>query len=335
MDDEFNGLSAVSLVDYPAVERDFLLFDKQDMLFKTNDEKHIISGIALLADTPIYRRNEKGEYYVVFEKETICKLVEKYSKDGLLNSVNLMHRADKFVDKVYMVESLIIDKKRGICPVEFKDVPDGSWYISYFVEDEKLWDEIKKGDWFRGFSVEITAGLELKEQLKKNNLNTNMNKLFKLAKMILKLSETLTDKDILIYNGELEVNTEVFVESEGELVPAENGEYTTEDGTVIVVENGLVTEIRKAEAKEEDPVVTEELEEETPVEDRTEEIEALNAEIEALKAVIAEKDAEIEALKAQVATQEEKLKMSVDTPVAKKSVKVTSKENKALKYFSN
>ena len=81
MNDDTTGLTAVSLVDYPAVEKDFLLFDKQKLLFKADDDKQIISGIALLADTPIYRRNEHGEFYVVFEKDTIRKMVEKYAKN--------------------------------------------------------------------------------------------------------------------------------------------------------------------------------------------------------------------------------------------------------------
>lgn len=296
--DEETGLTAVSLVDYPAVEKDFLLFDKQDLLFTADDEKQIISGIALLADTPIYRRNERGEYYVVFEKDTIRQLVEKYSKQGLLNTVNLQHQSDTFVKDVYMIESYLIDRQRGICPVEFKDVPDGSWYVSYFVEDKELWNEIKNGDIFNGFSVEISAHLEMNANTNKEN--NDMNKFFKLAKMLLKLGEVKTDKATLIIEGELEVGKPVFIEVEGEPVPAEDGEYTMEDGTVVVVTEGAVAEIRPVETEP----VTIETEEEAPITEPepepNAEVEELKAKIAELEATIAEKDAKIAELEGSI-----------------------------------
>lgn len=331
MDDLNTGLTAVSLVDCPAVERDFLLFDKQEMLFKTDEEKQIISGIALLADTPIYRRNQNGEFYVVFEKDTIRQLVEKYSKHGMFNSVNLQHKSDAFTDKVYLIESLIIDKERGICPTEFSDCPDGSWYVSYYVEDQSLWNEIKNGDWFNGFSVEITANLEMNTQ--KNNAIFDMNKFFRFAKKLLKLAEVKTDKATLIIDGELEVGMPVFVETEEGPIEAEDGAYTTEDGTVITVEAGVITEIDKPEEEPveeptEDPVEETMEEEETP----NAEVEELKAKIVELEAIIAEKDATIAELESKITEQEEKLKMSVETPLTKKN-KFENKENKALKYF--
>lgn len=327
MDDELTGLSAVSLVDYPAVEKNFLLFDKQKMLFTANDEKQIISGIALLADTPIYRRNQYGEFYVVFEKDTIRQLVEKYSKQGLFNSVNLMHQQDAFVDSVYLIESLIIDKNRGICPTEFSDCPDGSWYVSYYVDNKALWDEIKKGEWFNGFSVEISANLEMKS----NKENNNMNKFFKLAKMILKLGEIKTDKETLIIDGEVEVGKPVFVESEDGPIEAPDGEYVAEDGMKIIVEAGIIKEIIVEEAPVEE--VIEELEEEVIIEETPNpEIDEMKRRIAELEAMIAEKDAKIAELEAIIAEQDEKLKMSVETPLTKKNI--TNKENKALRYFS-
>lgn len=347
MNDDTTGLSAVSLVDFPAVEKDFLLFDKQELLFTADEDKQIISGIALLADTPIYRRNSNGEFYVIFEKDTIRQLVEKYSKQGLLNNVNLQHKSDTFVKDVYMIESYLIDKQRGICPVEFTDVPDGSWFVSYYVEDKKLWDEIKNGDIFNGFSVEISAHLEMNSNKhysvmsactfdESNNQDISMSKFLKLAKMLLKLGEIKTDKETLIVEGELEIGKPALVEVEGELETAADGEYVAEDGTVIVVSEGVIVEIRPLEEEPEtqpEEQMEQLEEEEMPVEEeKTVEIDELKAEIERLNAVIAEKDAEIETLKGQIAEQEAKLNMSVETPLTK-SVKSTNTDNKALKYF--
>ena len=329
MDDISTGLTAVSLVDFPAVERDFLLFDKQDMLFKADEDKQIISGIALLADTPIYRRNQNGEFYVVFEKDTIRQLVEKYSKQGLFNSVNLMHQSDKFVNSVYLIESLIIDKERGICPKEFNDCPDGSWYVSYYVDNKDLWNEIKTGDWFNGFSVEVTANLEMKHTNKAEN---KMNKFFRLAKMILKLGEIKTDKETLIVDGDIEVGKPVFIETEEGPIEAADGEYTAEDGTIIIVEAGAIKEIKPVEEPAEEPK-KEEMEDEEPAEEPNAEVEELKKKIEELEAIIAEKDAKIAELEGTITEQEEKLKMSVETPLKKKN-KMENKENKALKFFA-
>lgn len=333
MEDTTTGLTAVSLVDFPAVEKDFLLFDKQEMLFTANEEKQIISGIALLADTPIYRRNQNGEFYVVFEKETIRQLVEKYSKQGLFNSVNLMHQSDTFVNNVYLIESLIIDKQRGICPKEFTDCPDGSWYVSYYVDNKDLWNEIKNGEWFNGFSVEITANLELNKNT--NKAEYEMNKFFRLAKMLMEFTEIKTDKETLIINGDLEVGKTVAVETEEGPIEAADGEYTAEDGTIIIVEAGVIVEIKPVdETPAEEPKKEEEMEDETPAEETPNaEVEELKAKVAELEAIIAEKDATIAELEAKVAEQEEKLKMSVETPLTKKN-KAVNKENKALKYFA-
>lgn len=151
------GMDAISLVDVPAVQKNFLCFseDKKPVKFEFDGAKHIITGVVCLAETPIYRYSERfGEYFVVFTKETIEKMVEKYARKGLFNSVNLQHNDEKFVDGIYMIESYITDKKRGISPKEFADVPDGSWICSYKVDNQELWDEIVNGDKLNGFSLQ-------------------------------------------------------------------------------------------------------------------------------------------------------------------------------------
>ena len=165
IDDELTGISAISLVESPAVEKDFLCFSKEKETVKLNfdNAKRVISGVVCLADTPIYRYNKKyGEYYVVFSKETIQKMVEKFAKMDLFKSVNLQHDDTKFVDGIYMFESYIINKERGINPVEFSDIPDGSWIASYKVENDELWGEIINGNKLNGFSLQGLFELEEK-----------------------------------------------------------------------------------------------------------------------------------------------------------------------------
>lgn len=332
MDNPEVGMHAISLVEHPAIEIPFLCFNEESHSFSLNEEKRIITGPAILADTPIYRYNQtRGEYYVVFEKETIRQLVEKYSASGLLNSVNLQHDENAFIDSAIMVESIIIDKERGICPNEFKDIPDGSWIVSYKITDETLWNQIKNTEHLNGFSIELLSELELK--MESNKENNSMNKFFKLAKAILKLEEVKTDKETLIIEGEIEVGKPVFIETEEGPVPAADGEYKLEDETVIVIAEGVIAEVRPVETPEEE-VKPEELEEEKPVEETPEEdpkIAELEARIKELEAEIETKDARIAELEGLVAEQEEKLKMSVEEPITKK---VINRENKALKYFN-
>lgn len=164
-EDDITGIDAISLVDMPAVQKNFLCFTKDSELVKLNfdNSKHIITGVVCLADTPIYRYNQKlGEYYVVFTKETIERMVEKFSKQDLFKSVNLQHDNNKFVDGIYMVESFITNKERGINPVEFADIPDGSWICSFKVENDELWNEIINGDKLNGFSLQGMFDLEEK-----------------------------------------------------------------------------------------------------------------------------------------------------------------------------
>lgn len=188
--DEKLGLKAVSLVDRPAVEANFLKFKDQKINFAKDEAKHVITGPSLIAEMPIYRRNPitGEEFYVVFTKDTIAKLVERYSQQNLFNSVNLQHDSDNFTDKVILIESYFVNKERGIAPKEF-DIEDGSWMTSYKVQDETLWNEIMANDEFKGFSVEVIANLvekftsekteEKKEETKPNTLDEVLNYLLK------------------------------------------------------------------------------------------------------------------------------------------------------------
>jgi len=120
-----------------------------------NEEKRIISGPLMLADELIYRNNEKmGEHYVKFSADTIKQIAIKFAKKKYQNHVNLMHDPEQKVKGVTMFESWLTDKERGIMPMKgFEGVADGSWFGSFYVENDKVWQQIKAGD-FRGFSVE-------------------------------------------------------------------------------------------------------------------------------------------------------------------------------------
>jgi len=145
----------VALVDRPAIERDFLKFKEAKANFVIQSEdRRIVSGALMLADTPIYRNDQNGEYYVTFTKDTIEKIAQKFFKKGYQSNVNLMHDEALAVEGVTMYESFIVDSSRGVMAMKgFEDAPEGSWFGSFKVENESVWNKIKSGE-FKGFSVE-------------------------------------------------------------------------------------------------------------------------------------------------------------------------------------
>jgi hypothetical protein len=122
-----------------------------------NDEQRIISGPLMLADELIFRtpnKTIKTDHYVKFTAETIKQIAIKFAKRKYQANVNLMHDENQIVKGVTMFESWITDSARGIKAMQgFDDVADGSWFGSFFVENDEVWDKVKAGE-FRGFSVE-------------------------------------------------------------------------------------------------------------------------------------------------------------------------------------
>jgi len=145
----------VALVDRPAIEKDFLMFKEAKTNFVIQSEdRRIVSGALMLADTPIYRNDQNGEYYVTFTAPTIEKIAQKFFKKGYQSNVNLMHDEALAVEGVTMYESFIVDSSRGVMAMKgFEDAPEGSWFGSFKVENESVWNKIKSGE-FKGFSVE-------------------------------------------------------------------------------------------------------------------------------------------------------------------------------------
>lgn len=157
IDEEGLGVEYVALVDKPAIERNWQAFTDHKIEFKvTSTDKRIISGALMVADLPIYRKDkEMGEYYAVFDPETILKIAQRYFKNQFTSNVNIMHDPSAKVEGVYMFESFIINRERGINPPNgFTGLPDGSWFGSYKVENDQVWDEFVKTGQLKGFSVE-------------------------------------------------------------------------------------------------------------------------------------------------------------------------------------
>lgn len=145
----------IALVDTPAIESDFMAFKKKHNFKVISEDKRIVSGFAMMAEKPIYRRDDNGkEYYVKFTADSVKNIAEQFFKNNLSNQTNAMHQTDKFLDGVYVFESFLIDENRGInVPKGYDDAPEGSWFISMKVENNEVWESVKNGT-FKGFSVE-------------------------------------------------------------------------------------------------------------------------------------------------------------------------------------
>lgn len=162
--DENLGMYTISFVDYPAVESDWLSFDKQKETVKfsvENEEQRIVMGVVMRADYLIYRRTESGyEYYITYSPDTIRLMARKYLKDGFQNNVDLQHDGN-LIDGVEMEEMFIKDSENGISPKGFEDISDGSLFARFKVVNDDVWNEIKEGK-YNGFSLE--GYFEVEEQ---------------------------------------------------------------------------------------------------------------------------------------------------------------------------
>lgn len=162
--DEYDetGISLISLVEDPAIMVKGMAFNNSSMMsFKEVADKQVIVGPALIPDMRIYREDEKfGKYYVVFSKETIEKMVEKFNKYGSNRKINIDHSnmmVDAFIVEDWIVEDTVYDKSRkyGI------EVPVGTYMIMVKIEDKKFWNDEVKGNGKFGFSIEGMLGQQL------------------------------------------------------------------------------------------------------------------------------------------------------------------------------
>lgn len=167
----------IALVDKPAIQKIGMLLKKTafDII---SEDKRIISGAIMLADIPIFRSDATyGDYYVAFTKDTIFKIAQKFFKKGYQNNVNLMHDSGSVVEGLTMFESFITDKSRGIMPMKgFEDVPDGSWFGSFKVDNEEVWQMIKDGK-VKGFSVEGLFNYKPKKVMQSASLMDSIKKI--------------------------------------------------------------------------------------------------------------------------------------------------------------
>ena len=151
--DEMAGVDAVSLVEYPAIEENFVALKEQITLAEVDKEKHILMGAALVPQKPIYRKNGEEEFYIFFSKETICKVSQLFLKNSKHKNATMEHEyqlTDMTIVESWIVEDEVHDKSRKFG----MEVPVGTWMVSMKVEDDSVWNDYVKTGKVKGFSIE-------------------------------------------------------------------------------------------------------------------------------------------------------------------------------------
>ena len=170
--DSDSGIDAVSVVESPAIEENFIALAEQKIELKEIDaEKRILMGAALIPNKKIYRVNEKTkeEFEIFFSEQTVRQAMELFFKKGNQSKATQEHA--KSIDGMTVVESWLIEDKVHDKSVKYGfSLPQGTWMISMKVDNDKVWNDVKEGK-VKGFSIEgffadkLEMSMEQKEKI--------------------------------------------------------------------------------------------------------------------------------------------------------------------------
>lgn len=181
-----SGVSAIALVDAPAIEEGWIAFNKAKQPKKyrihcgsqkgnfseVTGEQQALAGALMIPNKKIYRVDEQTgkEFEVVFTPDTIKKIQEKFKQQNINNAINEMHNSALPVD-AFLLQDFIIDRKGGIFPPMGQDhLEDGTWFGYIKVKDKAKWDTFIKTGIYTGFSVE---GVFYEEPIKKAEMSAH------------------------------------------------------------------------------------------------------------------------------------------------------------------
>ena len=152
--EELMGIQAISIVENPAIEENFVALKSQEVQFaKQDEEKRILLGAALIPNKPIYRQNGEEEFYVYFTKDTIRKASELFFQNSNQNSSTLEHEVE--LNGMSVVESWIVeDEEKDKSRIYGLDMPVGTWMVSMKVNNDDIWENYVKTKKVLGFSIE-------------------------------------------------------------------------------------------------------------------------------------------------------------------------------------
>lgn len=167
LEDFEQGMYKISLVDKPAIEENFIYFNKTEVVeMFANDEKQEVVGPIMIPNKEILRFSpENGYYYVRFTEETIRDIMYNYSKKGLFNEFGIHHEYD--TDEVVMLEVWMKESDNDKSKDYGYDLPNGTVFVKAKIESNELFSAIKNGE-VNGFSIEIQADIKPVNNLEMN-----------------------------------------------------------------------------------------------------------------------------------------------------------------------
>ena len=153
-DDEMTGIEAISVVENPAIEEDFIALKSEEIkLAEVDKEKRILMGALLIPNKPIYRRKGEEEYYIYFSRETVERASQLYLMNGNQSKATLEHQHT--INGLTLVESWLVEdevhdksRKYGL------NVPVGTWMGAVKVNNDQIWNDFVKTGKVKGFSIE-------------------------------------------------------------------------------------------------------------------------------------------------------------------------------------
>ena len=161
-DEKIDEVFAISLVESPAIESNFVYFDKEEIKFAAvSDEKRLVMGPILIPDKKIIRVDGAGmPYHVFFKPETIKRLSEMYLEKKYTDKATLEH--DGKISGVNLVESWIVESRtKDKSAVYGLSMPVGTWMGTFKIDNDEIWNDYVKEGKVKGFSIEGLFGHNL------------------------------------------------------------------------------------------------------------------------------------------------------------------------------
>lgn len=157
-EEETDEVFKISLVSAPAIEEGWVFFNEEKVIkFATiDDEQKLIVAPVLIPNKQIIRSDGEGKpYYVFFKEETIEKLAHNFIKKGYQWKANIQHKTD-IEGKVVVVENWVSKSATKDKSAMYfnKPFPAGTWFITWKVLDDDLWNDYIKTGELTGASIE-------------------------------------------------------------------------------------------------------------------------------------------------------------------------------------
>lgn len=257
-EDKVDGVYAISLVEDPAIDVQFVALSKEKVQLKeVNEEKRLLISPVLIPNQKILRMTAEGTpYNIVFDEETILKVQQNFYKKGYQNNSTLEHDENLQLSDVTFVESWIKDDEKHDKSVKygFSDLPIGTWFAVMKVENDEVWNKVKSGE-VKGFSID--GVFELEKVNLKSEFNMDFKKLFieALAEVGLTKKQEVQLGNIpfaedetkaVYFDGEMLTKGQAVFIDEAMTEPAPDGTHKLATVT-IAVEGGMVSEILESE----------------------------------------------------------------------------------------